>query len=96
LAAIAIAPAFVDASVGGRLPIASVALSTRRFVLCVFATILGKRFPDIVLLGEVALLVAPNVSFVTWLRLNQLTLRHCDPFGVSNDGYPTLSRTGSR
>jgi len=97
LAAIAIAPAFVDASVGGRLPIASVALSTRRFVLRVFVTILGKRLPDIVLLvGEVALLIAPNVSFVTRLRLNQLALRHCDPPGISNDGYPTLSRTGSR
>jgi len=74
-----------------------VALSTRRFVLRVFVTILGKRLPDIVLLvGEVALLIAPNVSFVTRLRLNQLALRYCDPPGISNDGYPTLSRTGSR
>jgi len=50
-------------------------------------------FPTIVLLvGEVALLIAPNVSFVTWLRLNQLALRHRRPPEISNLESPTLSR----
>jgi hypothetical protein len=47
-------------------------------VLRVFAAILGKRLPDVVLfLGEVSLLLATDVSLVAGLRLDQLALRHC-------------------
>jgi hypothetical protein len=46
-------------------------------VLRVFAAILGKRLPDIVLLvGKVSLLIVPDVSLVAGFGLYQFSFRH--------------------
>ena len=56
--------------------IAAIALPAGSSVLGWFATILRKRAADVVLLlGEMALVVAAHVSLVAGFRLYQLSLR---------------------
>jgi|KBSSwiStaDraftv2_1062776.scaffolds.fasta_scaffold1132220_2 hypothetical protein len=59
-----------------RLAIAAVALASRRFVFGVLAALLRQGPSDVVLLvSEMALVVAAHVSLVAGFRLYQLSLR---------------------
>jgi hypothetical protein len=68
-------------------------LASRRGGLCLATAILGKRTPDIVGLLELSLLVAPNITLVAFVRLDEFATCGHGPLSFGEVCIPTAEPT---